>query len=205
MGLYFRHGVMGSGKSTQLLQIVHDYETINGLGVLVLKPSVDSKGEDYVVTRMGDGQFKRKCDFLITPDMDIYQVVEAYEEFKSPVDLIVIDESQFLSKQNVLDLVDITTLLDIPVICFGLRSNFLGEPFEGSSWLFALAEDIEEISTRALDRLGKKKRATMNLRMLNGIPTFTGETVGIDGKDNIRYIPVSLKSFMEQKTKRSED
>lgn len=195
--LYFRYGVMGSGKSTQLLQICHDYEVNNNKSVLVLKPSIDTKAEDYVITRMGNGEIKRKCNFLITPDMDLF-----YEIYKEMPDIILIDEAQFLTKSNVMDLVKVVVELDIPVICFGLKVDFAGQPFEGSTWLFALAQDIEEITTRALSRAeDNHKRATMNLRLVNGVPSFEGEQVAIDGKDKVTYIPVSLKTYMRYRRK----
>ena len=192
---------MGSGKSAQLLKICHDYEVNNNKNVWVLKPSVDTKAEDYIVTRMGDGEFKRKCDLLITKDMDIYNVLSLKIDTELP-DIILIDEAQFLSKENVLNLVDIVTLANIPVICFGLKVDFMGEPFEGSTWLFALAQDIEEITTRALSRIGNThKRGTMNMRLINDNPVFEGEQVAIDGKQEVSYVPVDLETFMEYKRK----
>lgn len=192
--LYFRYGVMNSGKSTQLLQIAHDYEVNNHLKVLVLKPSVDTKENDFVVTRMGNGEIKRKCDFLINSNMDLYDKIKNYNN----LELILIDEAQFLSRKNVEDLTLIVTKLKIPIICFGLRTSFEGKPFEGSSWLFALAQDIEEITTRAIDRLGKnKKRATMNLRLVNGKPVFKGDIISIDGDNNVSYVPVSLNEYLK--------
>ncbi|MBO8161128.1 MAG: thymidine kinase [Thermosipho sp. (in: Bacteria)] len=194
--LYFRYGVMNSGKSTQLLQIAHDYEVNNNKRVLVLKPKVDTKAGEYVITRMGDGVFKRKCDFLIDPKDDLFEILSD-EKYKD-VACVLIDESQFLSRKNVESLTLVVIKLDIPVICFGLRNDFRGHPFEGSSWLFALAQDIEEITTRALDRFDSK-RATMNIRLINGKPVFEGEQISIDDKVEITYLPVSLKTFIEMK------
>ncbi|MFW6015223.1 MAG: thymidine kinase [bacterium] len=195
--LYFRYGVMGSGKSTQLLQIAHDYEEINNKSILVIKPKVDTKANDCVTTRMGNGLFVRKCDFLIKPQKDwlFNKMINGLNQ-KLP-DIILVDEAQFLSKENVWDLALLVAKYGIPIICFGLRSDFRGEPFEGSSHLFALADDVEEITTRALSRLGDDiKRGTMNLRLVNGEPKFSGNQVSIDGKDDVEYKPVSLKQFV---------
>ena len=189
---------MNAGKSTQLLQVCHDYEINNNKRVIVAKPIIDTKADDYVVTRMGNGKFKRKCDFLIHPNDSLYQIIQTMEN----VDIILIDEAQFLTKQNVIDLAKIAVFLNVPVICYGLRSDFTGKPFEGSAWLFALAQDIEEISTRALSRIGDtSKRATMNMRLINSKPTFSGKQVIIDHTDQVQYIPVSLDEFLKQKQK----
>lgn len=186
---------MGSGKSTQLLQICHDYEVNNNKNVLVLKPSVDTKAEDYVITRMGNGNFKRVCNFLIDDNTPLFEKVSAIMP-----DIVLVDEAQFLTEHSVKELVLIATMLDVPVICFGLRTTFDGKPFEGSTWLFALAQNIEEIQTRALSRDGDNdKRATMNLRLVNGIPTFEGDQVAIDGQGEVTYIPVSLQTFMKHR------
>lgn len=196
--LYLRHNSMGAGKSVQLLNIAHDYESRNGHKILILKPVIDNRGEDCVTARLKlDGEtkeLKRKCDFLIKPHDNLYEIVGSMKEKPS---IILIDESQFLSKENVQSLPYVVKKLDIPAICFGLRSDFQGKPFEGSSWLFAVAEDIEEVTTRALSQSGDNtKRATMNMRLVNGKPTFEGSQVAIDEKDKVTYKPVSLDEFV---------
>lgn len=194
---------MSSGKSTQLLQVCHDYEVENEKYIWVLKPDTDTKADDSVVTRMGDGKFKRKCDFLISQDTDLIEKVKSAP--RKP-EAILLDEAQFLSAEHVQQLAYVATQLDIPVICFGLKVDFAGEPFEGTSWLFALAQDIEEITTRALDRVGdNSKRGTMNMRFINGVPTFKGEQIAIDGKDEVTYVPVSLSTFIKYKEEWTEE
>jgi thymidine kinase len=193
--LYFRYAVMNAGKSTQLLQIAHDYEVNNKRRVLAVKPENDTKADRCIETRIGKDDLKRACDFLIKKEKNwLYRKVREY----SDIEIILVDEAQFLSKENVWDLVKVVTHLDIPVICFGLKCDFRGEPFEGSTYLFALAQDIEEVTTRAICRKSRKPvKATVNMRLVNGVPVFTGEQVSIEGKYNVTYEPVSLKEFVK--------
>jgi len=200
--LYFRYAVMNAGKSTQLLQIAYDYEKNNKRKILCLKPDIDTKEGDYIVSRLENGEIKRKCDFLICRDKDwlynrlVSEISNAGDE--NPLSIVLIDEAQFLSKDNVWDLAKIVTEYNIPVICFGLKVDALGNPFEGSTYLFALAQDIEEVTTRAICRISKKpKKATMNLRLVNGKPVFEGEQVAIENDQDIRYLPVCLDVYMK--------
>jgi thymidine kinase len=194
--LYFRYAVMNAGKTIQLLQIAHDYEVNNGKRILVLKPALDTRQGRQVVSRILDGQLRRECDFLIQagPAGWLFDEIASREG----VSIVLIDEAQFLSQENVWDLARVVTRLNIPVICFGLRSDFAGQPFEGSTHLFAMAQDIEEVTTRAICREDMKPtRATMNLRLIEGNPSFEGEQVSIDGEQDVSYEPVSLQRFMD--------
>ncbi|MCD6321926.1 MAG: thymidine kinase [Clostridiales bacterium] len=193
--LYYRYAVMNAGKSTQLLQIAHDYERNNGEKILALKPENDTKADNYIIARIGKDMLKRKCDFLINHEADwLFNEVRKYADTK----VVLIDEAQFLSKENVFDCAKIVTQLNIPVICFGLKCDFRGEPFEGSTYLFALAQDIEEVTTRAICRRSEKPvKATVNMRLVNGVPVFRGGQLSIEGKNNVIYEPVSLKVFMD--------
>lgn len=203
--LYFRFAVMNAGKSTQLLQIAYDYEQNNNKKILCLKPSVDTKQEDSISSRLEDGLISRKCDFLIKPDKgwvyDRLQVeIQKCQEEGNPISVILIDESQFMSKDNVWELARVVTYFDIPIICFGLKTDAFGEPFEGSSYLFALAQDIEEVTTRAICHLSDKpKKATMIMRKINGKPVFEGEQVVIDNSASVEYLPVCLQEYIKLK------
>lgn len=200
--LYFRYAVMNAGKSTQLLQIAYDYEKNNGRRILCLKPGVDTKEGDYIVSRLENGEIKRKCDFLIPPEKDwLYNRLLTEANTASPrLSIVLIDEAQFLSRDNVWDLARFVTDCNIPVICFGLKVDAFGNPFEGSTHLFALAQDIEEVTTRAICRLSDKpKKATMNLRLVNGVPVFEGDQVAIENNQDIRYLPVCLDVYMKLK------
>lgn len=193
--LYYRYAVMNAGKSTQLLQIAHDYERNNGETILALKPENDTKADNCIIARIGKDMLKRKCDFLIKHEADwLFDEVRKHPDTK----VVLIDEAQFLSKENVFDCAKIVTQLNIPVICFGLKCDFRGEPFEGSTYLFALAQDIEEVTTRAICRRSTKPvKATVNMRLVNGVPVFKGGQLSIEGENNVVYEPVSLKVFMD--------
>ncbi|MBN2878641.1 MAG: thymidine kinase [Clostridia bacterium] len=200
--LYYRYAVMGAGKSTQLLQIAYDYEKNNKRKILCLKPKTDTKAEDYIVSRLEDGIIRRKCDFLVEPQNGwVYDTIKkkilASRKEGKPIAIILIDESQFLSRENIWDLARIVTYLDVPVICFGLKVDAFGNPFPGSSHLFALAQDIEEVTTRAICRLSKKpKKATMQLRCVNGEPVFEGDQIAIENELDIIYEPICLEEYM---------
>ena len=205
--LYYRFAVMNAGKSTQLLQIAYDYEHNNKKKILCLKPSVDTKQEDTISSRLEDGLISRKCDFLIKYDEDwLYNKLESEIEKSiskgDPISVVLIDESQFMSKSNVWDLARIVTYHEVPVICFGLKTDAFGEPFEGSAYLFALAQDIEEVTTRAICHLSDRpKKATMILRKIDGVPIFEGAQVAIDNSKSIEYLPVCLQEYIKLKDK----
>lgn len=203
--LYFRYAVMNAGKSTQLLQIAYDYEKYNNRKILCLKPGLDTKEGDYIISRLENGEIKRKCDFLIIQEKEwlynkLSSVINNSKDKNKPISIILIDEAQFLSKENVWDLARVVTEHNVPVICFGIKVDALGNPFEGSTHLFALAQNIEEVTTRAICRISDvPKKATMNLRLVNGVPVFEGSQVVIENDDDIKYLPVCLDVYMKLK------
>lgn len=233
--LRFRYSPMNAGKSSNLLQVAHNYNE-RGMNVLLMKPSLDTKGDDRVVARgMKDS---RKVDYLVTPSMNIYDLVVDYlkknnkeyidneellkkiEQFeKDPkkisiiyntindylieknydnkfdkiLSAILIDEAQFLTEKQVKQLSDITVILDIPVICFGLRTDFKGNLFPGSEALFRYANSLEELTTVCI--CGKK--ALHNARLVNGKYVSDGSQVAIDEKDNVTYISLCPEHYRE--------
>jgi thymidine kinase len=202
--LFLRYAVMNAGKSTQLLQIAYDYEKNNKKRVLCLKPQIDTKADRHIISRLENGVIKRKADFLTQPQ-DGWVYDRIFEESKAarangnPISLILIDEAQFMSKENIFDLARVVTYLDIPVICFALKVDALGTPFEGSAYLFALAQDIEEVTTRAICRYSEKpKKATIHIRNVDGVPVFEGEQVAIEDDREIIYEPVCLFEYMKR-------
>ena len=174
--LYFRYGAMNSGKTALLLQAVHNYEE-QGMNVLVGKPATDTKGDMNIVSRIG---LERKVDFLITSKDNIYKYVK---EYNKNIKCIFIDEAQFLEKIQVDELMQIVIKLNIPVICYGLRTDFQANGFTGSTRLLEIAHTIEEMKT--ICKCGKK--AMYNGRMVNGKFTFDGDQIAIDGKDKVTY------------------
>jgi thymidine kinase len=189
--LYFRYGAMNCGKSTNLLQVAHNYEE-RGMKVIIVKPMTDTKGGDKVVSRLG---VTRQVDLLIEESENVYNEVQNYIADKGKIDCILVDEVQFFKKQHIDQLFEIAVLMDIPVICYGLRTDFQGNGFEGSSRLLLLAHSIEELKN--ICECGSK--AMMNGRMINGRYVFEGKQVAIDKEDNIEYHALCPKCFLSLK------
>ena len=177
--LYFRYGAMNSGKSTNLMQVAHNYEE-RGMKVVLIKPSTDKKGGDKLVSRLG---VERRVDLLINDEQNIYEEIKKWEEIKYKIDCILVDEVQFLKSHQIDELFEIAVCLDIPVICYGLRTDFKMKGFEGSTRLLLLAHSIEELKT--ICKCGKK--AILNGRKINDKFVFEGEQVAIDNIDNVEY------------------
>lgn len=177
--LYFRYGAMNSGKSTHLMQVAHNYEE-RGMKVILIKPATDKKGGDKLVSRLG---VERKVDILCLEKMNIYEEIQKWQEVKFKVNCILVDEVQFMTKEQVDQLFKIAVVLDIPVICYGLRTDFMMEGFEGSTRLLLLAHSIEEMKT--ICKCGRK--AILNGRKINGKFVFEGEQLAIDNIDNVQY------------------
>ena len=175
--LYFFYGAMNSGKTTRILQCNYNYEE-QGMRAIIMKPATDTKGNDKIVSRIGA---TRKVDYLIKKDENIFDLI--INEY-GHVDLILVDEAQFLTTRQVNQLMDIVIDLDIPVMCYGLRTDFKGNDFPGSRRLLAIAHELTEIKT--ICECGEG--ATRNVRFKDGIPTFTGEQVKIDGEGDITYV-----------------
>ena len=191
--LYFRYGSMNSGKSTILMQVAHNYEE-RGMEVSVLKPGIDTKAESRIQSRIG---LEREVDHLIQKGENIYELFKTKE--KKP-NAIIIDEAQFLEPEQVDQLMEIVVKLNIPVICYGLRTDFKTQGFPGSTRLLEIAHTLEELKT--ICRCGAK--AMFNLRMVNGEPIFEGEQVAIDGGDIVTYEAVCPKCYYKLKEKDEE-
>lgn len=185
--LYYRYGAMNSGKTAILLQVANNYEE-RGMKVLILKPGIDSKGADFLVSRIG---LKRKVDHIILEDENVYKYLESNI---MDVACILIDEAQFLTKSQVEDLMQIVVDFDIPIICYGLRTDFRTEGFEGSTRLLEIAHSIEEMKT--ICKCGRK--AIFNTRKVNGKFTFSGEKVAIDGFSEVTYESLCPKCYYEK-------
>ena len=177
--LYFRYGAMNSGKTTALLQVAFNYKE-RGMRVLLLKPSIDTKGQGEVVSRLG---VRRPVDVLVAPDMDVLDIVRRdMAEHGTPA-CVLCDESQFFTPEQVDQLFLVTVDLGIPVICYGLRADFMTRGFPGSTRLLELAHTIEEMKT--ICECGRK--ATCNGRKVNGEYVFEGAQVAIDTVDDVEY------------------
>ena len=159
---------MNCGKTTALLQVAHNYEE-KGMNIIVIKSSVDKKGGKNIMSRLG---IEREVDLLIRPNEKIIDKI-----YLDNISCILVDEVQFMTKNQVKELWIISKLYDIPVICYGLKTNFKGELFEGSKAIIEVADELEELVT--ICKCGKK--AKFNARLVEGEYSNVGEEVAIDG------------------------
>ena len=141
--LYFRYGAMNSGKSTALMQVAYNYEE-RGMRVLIMKPSIDTKGGEKLMSRLG---VERRVDIAVRPDMDPLALVRADIAKNGPLACVLTDESQFFTSWQAEQLFMVTVALNVPVICYGLRADFSLQGFPGSTRLLELAHNIEEMKT----------------------------------------------------------
>ncbi|MGF0047100.1 thymidine kinase [Streptococcus hyointestinalis] len=181
--LYYKYGTMNSGKTIEILKVAHNYEE-QGKPVVIMTSAFDTRdGVGIVSSRIG----MRREAIPISNETDIIGLVTRLP--KKPY-CVLIDECQFLSKQNVYDLARLVDEYDIPVMAFGLKNDFQNELFEGSKYLLLLADKIEEIKT--ICQFCSKK-ATMVLRTENGKPVYHGEQIQIGGNET--YIPVCRRHY----------
>tara|TARA_Y100000768_G_scaffold213920_1_gene161183 strand:- start:672 stop:1250 length:579 start_codon:yes stop_codon:yes gene_type:complete len=186
--LYFNYSSMNAGKSTMLLQANHNYIE-RGMKPEIFTSNLDSRfGKGEIVSRIG---LKSKSN-IFTTKTDIYN--EIYNlKIKKNVDCVLIDEAQFLTKDQVSQLGKIVDLLNIPVLTFGIRTDFQGNLFEGSKYLLAWADNLREIKT--ICHCGRK--ATMVLRLNeNGQIVKEGSQIEIGGEE--KYVSVCRKHFNEK-------
>ena len=182
--LYFFYGAMNSGKTTRILQCAYNYEE-QGMKPIIMKPKIDTKGESHIVSRIGS---KRKVDFLIDSNINIYDViVEKYTN----VDLIIVDEAQFLTERQVNQLMDTVIDLDISIMCFGLRTDFMGNSFPGARRLLDIAHELSEVKT--ICECGHK--AMFNVRLIDGKVQTEGDSVAIDGEGKVTYTVACPRCF----------
>ncbi len=186
--LYFRYGAMNSGKSTSLLQTAYNYEE-RGQRVLLVKAGVDTKGNDRVVSRLG---VQRRVDLLVDPDDDVRALIHravpdrvGRGRLRDALDCVLVDEAQFLTPRQVDQLMTLVLLDDVPVLAYGIRTDFRTVSFPGSCRLLEIAHSLEELKT--ICRCGRK--AIFNARKLlvpdggEGEFVFEGGQVAIDGAE----------------------
>ena len=180
--LYFYYSAMNAGKTTHLLQSSHNYRE-RGMQTLILSSSLDDRfGQGVVKSRIGI----ESPSIVFGQKENIFKLVE----IQDPVDCVLVDEVQFLSKSQVYQLTEIVDKMDIPVLAYGLRTDFQGELFEGSQYLLAWADELRELKT--ICHTGKK--ATMVVRIdETGKAIKTGAQIQIGG--NERYVSVSRAEY----------
>ena len=188
--LYFRFGAMNCGKTTALLQVAHNYEE-KGMKVVVIKSSVDKKGDRNIVSRLG---VEREVNLLIDPNESILENVHL-----EGVNCILVDEVQFMPKHQIKELWMISKLANIPVVCYGLKTNFKGELFEGSKAVLEVADELEELAT--ICSCGKK--AKFNARLVKGDYAWDGAEVAIDGID-ASYEPLCGECYIKKVLKKTK-
>jgi len=186
--LYFYYSSMNAGKSTSLLQSSYNYKE-RGMNTLVMAPVFDDRfGVGKVTSRIGiesEATTFRK-------DTDLFDVINAHSA-NEPLHCVLIDEAQFLTRDQVFQLTEVTDQLHIPVLAYGLRTDFQGEPFDGSKYLLAWADTLKEL--KAICHCGTK--ATMVVRLdPEGNAVTEGSQVEIGGND--RYISMCRKHFKEE-------
>lgn len=188
--MHFKYATMNSGKSIDLIRTSYNYEE-NGYKVLIMKPAVDTKGENYITSRIG---LKRKVDILLLYSDDVLEKLKG--KLKN-ISCILIDEAQFLSTKQVENLFLLSKSCDIPVLCYGLRTNFKMESFAGGKRLLEMADVLEEITT--LCSCGEIARYVG--RQVGKKFVRDGEEVVIDGTENITYVPLCGKCYLEKVNK----
>ena len=184
--LYFYYSAMNAGKTTTLLQSAHNYRE-RGMRVLILTPRLNFRdGNGTVASRIGLSAQGVAFD----SDQDLDALVRADIAAQGPLHCVLVDEAQFLRKPQVWQLSEVVDALHIPVLCYGLRTDFQGELFEGSQYLLAWADELTEIKT--ICHSGKKATMTVRVDAL-GCAVQDGPQVEIGG--NERYLSVSRAEY----------
>jgi thymidine kinase len=198
--LYYRHGTMGSSKTARLIMDAYEYQE-RGEFTLPIKPVVDTRSKKGIIeSRTG---LSVKC-LDLEKDYNILGHVEMLVKNGIKLSCILIDEAQFLTYTQVLQFRLIATNFDIPVMCYGLKTDFRGLMFEGSKALLELAEVIEEVKTICREN-GCRHKAMFNIRYKDGKPTFKGDSVKVgdtkEEKDKEYYVVKCVYHFLQDYAK----
>lgn len=186
--LYFKYGVMGSSKSASALMTAFNYRQ-KGYKVLLAKPSIDTRDQNIISSRIG---LSSPCKVFST-STNLVDFVHA----QGQIDVVIIDEVQFCAKKQIDELKQLT-FEDIVVICYGLKTNFKTELFEGSKRLLELAESVQEI--KAVCRCGSK--ATINAKIVDGHVVTQGKEIDIGGDE--KYEAMCYACFKKYQTEKLE-
>lgn len=183
--LYFRYSAMNSGKTTAVMQAAFNYEE-RGMRPVIMKPLVDTKGGKTIVSRLG---ISRAVDIMLRPSDKIETVMKKY----SDCNCVLVDEAQFLTPSQVDELFWYASSGDVPVLAYGLRTDFQTQGFPGATRLLELAHELQELKT--ICRCGKK--ALLNGRKKAGKFIFEGSQVAIDGEKDIEYESLCAKCYLK--------
>ncbi len=189
--MIFKYSAMNGGKTLNILQTIYSYEE-NNFKITLIKSIKDTKGKNAIVSRNG---MNREVDILLNNDESLLTTTNYKKYYTSKA--ILVDEVELLSKEQIRELWTISHLINIPVICYGLKSNFKGELFsDGVGEIFAVADHIEEIGSTSLCKCGKK--ALFNARKVDGKFTDKGPVVIIDDdKSTCEYVPLCGDCYLK--------
>lgn len=182
--LYFRHGTVGSAKTLNLLAVAHNYRQ-QGKEIFLLKPELD--------LRFGKEQIKSRAGLEMTADILINEITNLLAYDYTGINCILVDEAQFLSVKIIDQLREITTSKDIPVICYGLRTDFRSNLFEGSKRLMELADSIEEVKATCYFC---NRKSIMNLKHVNGVACVDGPSIQLGAEE--KYYPTCFRCYTDQ-------
>ena len=186
--LYFRYGAMGSSKTANLLMVQYNYKE-KGQNAIIIKPKMDNRDGDLIIkSRIG---LEQPCEYL--EDFLEKAKVRWLQEGWEKVNAILVDEAQFMTAEEVDILADIVDYYEIPVICYGLRTDFTGHLFDGSKRLLEIADVIEEIPT--ICWCGKK--AHFNARIVGGNIVTSGKQVVLGGNES--YVSLCRKHYYQKR------
>lgn len=190
--LYFRYGTMNSGKTAALLMAAHNFEESNQC-VLVMKPAIDSKSGSALSTRLG---IEREADVIVTSSDDLFNLVRKWvgSIAGQTIGAVFVDEAQFLTAEQVDELLAVALELGVPVLCYGLRTDFATKVFPGAARLLEVSHTLEELKTMC--GAGCPRKANFNARKVNGEFVLHGEQVAIDDQDNIEYVALCGQCFV---------
>lgn len=182
--LYFRYGAVGSAKTLNLLAVAHNYRQ-QGKDILLIKPALDDRfGKKEIKSRAG---LEKSADILVDDKTDL-----AHYNYEG-IDCILVDEAQFLESRFIDQLREISLEKNIPVICYGLRTNYRRELFQGSKRLMELADTIEELKTTCAFC---NKKAIYNIKHINGVATVSGPEIDLGAEE--KYFPACASCYAEQ-------
>ncbi|KNF09276.1 thymidine kinase [Gottschalkia purinilytica] len=194
--LFFIYSTMNSGKSLDLLKSAHNY-TIQGKVPLLFTSEFDTRNIEITDNDLKGEIFTRvglKQEAWLIERVNVISLVKS-----SNADCIFVDEAQFLKEKHVITLTEIVDKLNVPVICYGLKNDFLNNLFEGSKMLLTYADKIQEMKTICFYC---NRKATMNMRLINNVPHFSGQQICIDENKQdkeVSYLPVCRKCYMNFK------
>jgi thymidine kinase len=188
--LYFRHGTVGSAKTLNLLAVAHNYRQ-QGKRIVLVKPELD--------VRFGTQSIKSRAGLEEQADILVNDKTELPIKLFTGISCVLVDEAQFLTPRLVDELRSICFHLNVPVICYGLRTDFRGELFPGSKRLMELADTIEEVKTTCAFC---NRKAIMNLKHVNGVATLDGPSVDLGAEE--KYFPACYSCYQGQLAQASD-